>query len=258
MINEKDITVTKITNVLYIKKNNPHGKIDNYGILPTYELIYRICGEVKTSFDGIILENRKGSVQFLPKGGGKTEYRVETIETGECIDVFFDTDIPLSEKAFCKVSRFTGEIKNLFEKLYDAWLKKEDGYYYKAMSLLYRILELIKISLKDESNNQHYKKIAAGIEYLNENFCRSDINFEFVSELCGISYSYFRRLFTECMGSSPNKYILDKRIERAKELLSSKQFNINEISEALGFSDIYYFSHIFKKYTGVSPSKFKI
>ncbi len=258
MINCDNITVTDIQRIVYVKKNNPVGKIDFYTQktrLATHELIFRLFGEVKTDFDGTVLNNKKSTIQYLPKGQGNIEYKVETIETGECIDVFFDTDIPLSNAAFCVEVNSPVEMKNLFEKINDIWIKKDTGYYCQAMSILYEILSNLQKSENLVLKNSHYLKTKTAVDYLNANFCNTEIDYEYVASLCNISYSYFRRLFSKCMGISPAKYVTNKKIEYAKDLLVSGHYTVSEVSNIVGFNDIYYFSYSFKNITGFPPSK---
>lgn len=59
------------------------------------------------------------------------------------------------------------------------------------------------------------------------------------------------------MNVSPYKFILSLRIDEAKELLLFSSMSINEISEQIGFADSSYFSRIFRKYTGCSPSDWR-
>ncbi len=251
---ESKVTITDIHGVMHISKNNPPNKIDIYTIkggCPTYELIYRLYGEVETDFDGTILKNKKGTIQYLPKGQGNKVYKVKTIETGECVDIHFDTDIPLSESAFCTES-FTDDMREAFEKIYTIWLKKNDGYYYEAMQILYKIL---KEMTKDKEPDLHYEKIRPGIEYLNRHFYDIATDCKKAAALCNMSYSYFRRLFAEYHKEPPAKYVIRKKIDYAKELLQSHRFTVGEVAEKVGFKDIYYFSTTFKKIVGRSPSK---
>ena len=76
------------------------------------------------------------------------------------------------------------------------------------------------------------------------------------AKLCGISETYFRTLFKKVVGVSPLKYINDRKISRAKELISSKMYSIREVAQLAGFHDEAYFSREFKKATGVCPSKY--
>ncbi len=250
------ITVTNIKTILYVKKNKAPGHIDVYTVAEgsaTYELIYRLSGKTVSNVDGTVFHTAPGNLQYLPKGIAKIKYEVETVEIGECIDIFFDTDIPLTPEPFCIDSIYTSDFSDLFQTISQIWTIKEPGYYQEAMSVLYKILSLL---LKSSTESSHYRKIKPGIDFLNEQYCLYDIHPHQASKLCNMSYSYFRRLFVHCMGTSPGKYIIGKKIVRAKELLSSGQYNVTETAEAVGFSDIYYFSHVFKKHTGQMPSEF--
>ncbi len=255
----QNITVKSIQSVLYVAKNNPVGTVVSY-VRPEglghHELIFRMFGEVKTAFDGMVLQHKPFTVQYLPKGQGRMEYTAKTVETGECIDIFFDTDIPLSETAFCMETAAPAETKHLFEKINQIWLKKDTEYYYEAMAVLYRILGALKRSESSLFENSHYLKIKPAVDLLGNIFCDSEIDYEAAAALCHMSYSYFRRLFTECMGVPPAKYVINKKIEYAKELLLSNHYTVSEISDLVGFGDIYYFSHAFKKITGSAPSQY--
>ena len=70
------------------------------------------------------------------------------------------------------------------------------------------------------------------------------------------SPSHLRALFRKVYGESPIHYLNHTRIEHAKEMLSSNLFRLEEIATACGFQNVYYFSHVFKAYTGVSPGKY--
>ena len=74
--------------------------------------------------------------------------------------------------------------------------------------------------------------------------------------LCGISDTYFRKIFIARFGTSPQKYIVNKRISQAKSMLEAGDFDtISEISASVGYNDPLHFSRAFKKKYGVAPSK---
>ena len=86
---------------------------------------------------------------------------------------------------------------------------------------------------------------------------RDDLSIKEMAELCGISEAYFRRLFIDKFGISPKDYIINRRIEYAKSLLKSCQFQINEIAEMCGYSEPCHFSREFSRHTGISPKEYK-
>jgi AraC-like DNA-binding protein len=75
--------------------------------------------------------------------------------------------------------------------------------------------------------------------------------------MCGIGESYFQRLFREKYGTSPKKYVIGMKINHAAELLRLESYSVTSIAELSGFSDVYYFSKVFKAETGTSPGRFK-
>ena len=72
-----------------------------------------------------------------------------------------------------------------------------------------------------------------------------------------VSLTQFRRMFRNDTGTTPQQYLLHLRISQAKRLLQNSTGTVTDISELCGFSDPYYFSRIFKKQTGLSPTHFR-
>jgi len=79
---------------------------------------------------------------------------------------------------------------------------------------------------------------------------------EEIARQCGVSEGYFRRLFREYSGENPIDFRQKRRIEKARQMLLMDTFTIGEIAQELHFTDIYHFSKTFKKYCGVSPSRY--
>lgn len=73
-----------------------------------------------------------------------------------------------------------------------------------------------------------------------------------------LNYSRFIDNFTKTTGVSPRQYIIQTRIEKAMELLNSTSLSIQEISDMIGYDNPLYFSRLFKKTIGISPSEYRI
>lgn len=73
----------------------------------------------------------------------------------------------------------------------------------------------------------------------------------------GMSYSRFRKSFKSITGISPGQYHLQKRVEKAQELLSTTLLSVEEISVLMGFESVYYFSRIFRIKSGYSPTAYR-
>ncbi len=85
----------------------------------------------------------------------------------------------------------------------------------------------------------------------------SPITIEQIAKRVSLNPSYFSRIFTEQVGIPPKQYVLNKRLERAKELLKETNASVFEIANSVGYDDQMYFSRIFKKHIGVSPIEYK-
>ena len=100
------------------------------------------------------------------------------------------------------------------------------------------------------------EEIDKATKYFNEHY-NEDINIEEYTQKNYLSISWFIRAFKQCTGSTPMQYILSKRISNAETLLLDHSYNITEISQIVGYDNPLYFSRIFKKIKGLSPSEYR-
>lgn len=94
-------------------------------------------------------------------------------------------------------------------------------------------------------------------EYLIHNFTE-DINLNLIARNMNYSSSYLTKIFQQTYDTTPSKYIINLRINRAKHYLSrNPELSIRQVGELVGYPDQSYFSRIFKKQTGMSPFDFR-
>lgn len=94
------------------------------------------------------------------------------------------------------------------------------------------------------------------LEYVDEHYLSIE-SVESVAEEFGYNYAYLSRLFKKKVGESMNRYITEKKIKLAKELLTSHpDMSLTEVSEMCGYNDYRYFSRVFKAETGKAPSEY--
>ena len=108
----------------------------------------------------------------------------------------------------------------------------------------------------DNENTCGSKYVDMAKRYIERNYFL-DIKVEELAERIGVDRKYLRNLFTEHLGVSTKDYIMNLRIERAKELLSESDMSVISVASSVGYSDALGFSKIFKKYTGLSPSDYR-
>ena len=84
-----------------------------------------------------------------------------------------------------------------------------------------------------------------------------NITLDFLSNLTYVNKFHLVHLFTKEMNISPINYLINKRIDESKNLLSTTNYSIRDISSIVGFSNSSYFSQMFKKIAGVSPKEYR-
>lgn len=250
------LNIEKIYSVALINPKENENRIIHYGnIMPRYELIYKLSGEVITHFCGNTFKIKPGTVYILPKCNN-ADYYIERTVPGDCIDIFFDTASHLPPALFSFDFNENRKIYDLFQSIYRLWLAKPTGYYSKCMSEVYEILYEIQLKCEQYSPASKYNKIRPGIEYINKNLYNA-VNYYTPADICGISYTYFKKLFIERFGVSPIKYVNNMRLERSKELISINKYSVAEIAKICGFESSYYFSKKFKEKYKLSPTEYK-
>ncbi len=104
--------------------------------------------------------------------------------------------------------------------------------------------------------HQAQKYIQDAIAYIGENY-GSQIKLKDVAESVYLSESHFSTLFSKSVGTSFSKYIAKFRVEKAKEYMKKNPYaKIYEVSQAVGYTDARYFSTLFRKLEGMTPSEY--
>ena len=145
-------------------------------------------------------------------------------------------------------------MSKLFRKILDVWNKKELGYKYKSSAILCEIFA--ECYIQNHVSKSKNPKICNSVEYLLKNYKKSDLSIKEIADRSYMSEVYFRKLFKEEYGISPQKYIIGLRVQNAVGLISTGYYSLKEIAYMSGYNDYKYFSVEFKKAMGVSPSEY--
>ena len=214
---------------------------------------YQVEGHYNHTFPFGELEVKKDRVFTI---NPSDTYFVKQISPGHSICFVFTSDTPIATELIdCSNNpRFY----HLFKKILQYKNLRQPEVYYKALSVAYEILALI-----EEKHNTPYYQISKTRPFIEvrdrllRDFANPTLNTrEFYAEY-GFSDKYFREKFRTLFGSTPTQYLINLRLNEAAKLLSSGTYSVGEVAEAVGFSDIYYFSRLFKKRFLCSPSNFK-
>jgi AraC-like DNA-binding protein len=128
-------------------------------------------------------------------------------------------------------------------------------------------LERLKTDLKkaglvllDNKKNVLAEKIkGAIIELVHYTEDQIKVNLsDYLSEKLNYDYTYLANLFSEIKGTTIEKFYLTHKIERVKELIVYDEFNLSEIAYKMHYSSVAHLSNQFKKFTGLTPTQFKM
>jgi AraC family transcriptional regulator len=99
-------------------------------------------------------------------------------------------------------------------------------------------------------------QLKRALDYIEANL-DGEVHLGELSKAVGLSAFHFAKLFKESTGASPHQYVLQRRLERAKDLLRNSGMTLSEISLQAGFADQSHLTNVFRRLVGVSPAKFR-
>lgn len=99
-------------------------------------------------------------------------------------------------------------------------------------------------------------EIERAAHFFNENY-HTAINIEEYAKSRHMSVCWFIRSFRQIIKATPMQYVLSLRMANAQSLLETTEYNINEIAAAVGYDNPLYFSRLFRRHTGMSPSEYR-
>ena len=94
-------------------------------------------------------------------------------------------------------------------------------------------------------------------EYIKIHYMQ-DISMQDVARVMNYSEAYFCKLFKQCFSCNFTAYLAQIRMDAAKKLLAQPMVNVKDIGEAVGYSDSNYFAKVFKRYTGFTPTEYRM
>lgn len=227
----------------------------------SYIMFFDFDGNSEYTMDNTHFSVTKGDIIFFKKGEPHT-VKSDSQNPWTFCNVAFNL-FPLNDEAGKNLeniptlisAKYYSEYEKLFRSLTEIWSLKTSGHKIKCRSIIYDILYRIIFENLSDNMSPHTSEMEHIDSYILKNY-KDELTISKLANMVNLSESYFRRIFREYKGCSTIHYINTIRISKACELLRSGINNITEIAEAVGFNNIYYFSRMFKKYTGTVPSKF--
>jgi len=116
----------------------------------------------------------------------------------------------------------------------------------------------VAVQISKVSNHSTAVMMEEAVDYIRNNYEDCNLNVNLIADKLNISAAYFGKQFTEFTGAKTLDYILKVRMEKARDLLLSEpDKDIAQVAETVGYSNSTYFATAFRKYYGVTPSRFR-
>ena len=165
----------------------------------------------------------------------------------------------VSQMAFSRTSPTAGQLNiNGFEQFFEyptcPTYAVHQSYRNGAVILLIMSYYLERFPSRRKRENSY---VFSARSYIQDNFSNPGFNVNSVVDYLKIDRSHFYRLFKNETGLSPVDYINRQRISRAEILLSNLRLSIKDVAFSVGFTDQMYFSKVFKRLNGKTPSEFR-
>lgn len=162
-----------------------------------------------------------------------------------------------------KANPFSKNLQQLVNQFIRESREQKAGYKHLLESLSTQIIvDLLRHTDNNASQKMNRRETGARlnilrvVEYLHDNFNQDFTNEELLN-IANLSPYYFIRLFKKETGRTPQQYLVELKIEKAKELLAFSNYSVTEICFLSGFSEHSHFSKVFKKLTGSTPLDYR-
>ena len=114
------------------------------------------------------------------------------------------------------------------------------------------------ITLRDQnSGNKNRSILKTAVDFIDSHYMEEDISLNTVANVANVSANHFSALFSQNMGQTFIEYLTTLRMNKAKELLRCTGMRSSEIAGEIGYKDAHYFSYLFKKTQGMTPSDYR-
>lgn len=219
--------------------------------IPFHDLTIALNGKMKYNIAGKSFTLNKGDAIYCP-------YDVKMRRSNGGVATYFSVNFTLKSKESLPLNHFIPDVlspeNQAYLKLISELLKKPGSY---TDSKLECIVKALIISILETKRTDPLTSYAERIKsYIHDNF-REDISLEKIAKHVNLHPSYCATLFKQHTGEKILTYITMLRIQHAKELLASSSLKIGYVGGYSGFRDPYYFSHVFTKHCGMSPSAYR-
>ena len=132
----------------------------------------------------------------------------------------------------------------------------ECEYLHEAEEKMLSFCLMISDTLNGSRDSTARRQATMAMDYIEKHYARSELSLQTICDYLSISVSYFSSVFKEYHDETFVEALTRVRVDKAKELFDLTGMKSYEVAEAVGYSDAHYFSAVFKKATGTTPTEY--
>jgi AraC-like DNA-binding protein/mannose-6-phosphate isomerase-like protein (cupin superfamily) len=243
----------------YVRKIcTPSWKVDPQVTYFT-DITYLTAGKAEYTINGERCTVKKGDLLYVPNGAHRA-----AVSTPDDLMVCYCADFFLRDRSGAFVELPLPLISSVgdspflcaaFDEITRLWLRRDYGYQLQITANLCLIIHhLLDLSFNMSRLREADTRVSKAISYITDNYAEP-ITVESMAQMFRLHPVYFGRLFHETMGRTFKQYLLSFRLNCAENMLRSGEYSVSDVAHRCGFSDVFYFSKMYKLSRGVPPSR---
>lgn len=268
----RKIMVDGLSSIVHKNIDTIDTETDHYVATHVISIVLKGKLKIQTYYEGERFLASQNQVVFIPKGRYMISDIIPENEEFEAVFFFLEDSLInsflenkkdlINVEDFSYIMEYSDKLKVFTETI--LVLYQNDTNKYKEITKL-KLLELLYLFYNSEQRN-NFLKILKSLQKITKRNIKEimELNFdkplliEDYAFLTGRSISSFRRDFKRKFGTSPKKWLTNKKLEKAKTLLTTTDLNINQISLEIGFENVSHFISLFGKVYKETPKQFLI
>jgi AraC-like DNA-binding protein len=256
---ELDIFNNSIPIIDYFKHRTctPDWQIE-YTTTDYIDITYIVSGQAIYTVNRQKILVEEGDLLCIPKGSERAAVSGDPIKF-ECFATNFNLFSPTSEGITIPLPIQSqvgvhNDLLSLYRKLNKDFHSRTAGHVMRArahfMLILQRFMEML---VYDADTYQFDPRVKQAIRYINDNYAEH-LSISTVAAAVSLNPVYFGTLFKRETRITFRDYLNTIRINQAEDMLRTGKHNVTEVAQNCGFTDVFYFSRLFKKHKGIPPS----
>ncbi|MCR2807600.1 helix-turn-helix domain-containing protein [Paenibacillus soyae] len=205
------------------------------------------------------MTSRRQALRAFEEAVGKKD----AAEIGSCLDnagpLFADGRMDIQD-ALTLYNQTLAFVNREQEQMWEEYMYSFEQLtecYSSVQDMLGHLKDMVATTRKPSGSPQiRNRSFKAILEYVEEHY-REDLSIQLLSEQFNVNANYISQLFRKEAGTTFTQHLTELRVDYACRLLTETDLPINEIAEQSGYSDYFYFSRIFKRSTGTTPSSYR-